>query len=336
MKSIIAGVGAYLPEKILTSEEVEAMAGYERHGLKVGLCRMLTGCETRHYAAEGEVCSNLAAKASTGALVDAGIDACDIDALIFCSVTQDFAEPATANVVACLLGLKNAYCFDVKNACNAFLSGLDIADSLVRTGKATNVLVTSGEVLSRWTKFAYDDVDEMKTQAPVALSVGDGGGAMVVSATEGEDRRGIFATFFRTYPELWNNNVIWSGGVAYPADPDKMFVPGTTKALIDANQWISAEIMGELMKDDTWRMDDVDLLVPTQVATWLLRNISKQSGFPMERIVNVVSKWGNCGAANVPLAAYEAREKGLFREGKKILFFSGGVGYTYGMVNIIW
>jgi 3-oxoacyl-[acyl-carrier-protein] synthase III len=130
--------------------------------------------------------------------------------------------------------------------------------------------------------------------------------------------------------------VIWSGGVICPADPAKMYVPGTTKELIDANARIWAQLMPELTQQEAWRTDNLDLFVPTQVATWILRNLSKTTGFPLERIVEVIGKWGNCGAANVPLAAYDARQRGLLKEGIKVLFFSGGVGYNFGMVSIIW
>ena len=230
MSTWIKGIGGYLPERVVTSEELEEMAGYKDHGVKLGLCKMLTGCASRHWAAKEELCSDIAARAGEIAMKEAGVEPQDVDAILFTSVTQDFVEPATANVVADKLNIRNGFAFDVKNACNAFLSGVDIADSFIATGKAETVLVVSGECLSKWTKLRYDSKEELIQRAPVALSVGDGGGAFLLQKSS-DDQRGIHTSWFKTIPEIWNNNVIWGGGVAFPGDPDKMYVPGTTKAL---------------------------------------------------------------------------------------------------------
>ena len=151
MSTWIKGIGGYLPERVVTSEELEEMAGYKDHGVKLGLCKMLTGCASRHWAAKEELCSDIAARAGEIAMKEAGVEPQDVDAILFTSVTQDFVEPATANVVADKLNIRNGFAFDVKNACNAFLSGVDIADSFIATGKAETVLVVSGECLSKWT-----------------------------------------------------------------------------------------------------------------------------------------------------------------------------------------
>ena len=115
-KALVTGVGRYLPERKIATEEMEEMAGYDKFGVRYGLCKMLTGCETRYYAAEDEYSSDLSMKASLKAMEQAGVQPSDIDAVLFCSITQDFAEPATANVVADKLDIRNAYVFDVKNA----------------------------------------------------------------------------------------------------------------------------------------------------------------------------------------------------------------------------
>ena len=248
MNSRIAGMGMYLPEKVYTSEEIEEMAGYSKFGIKNGLIRMLTGCERRHYAAENEHCSDIAAKAGLNALKHAGIEPADIDAVLFCSITQDFAEPATVNVVMDKMNIRNAYSFDIKNACNAFMSGVDTADSLIASGKAENVLVVAGEALSRWTKFNYDSKEELLQRGTAALSVGDGGGAYVLTKAKEGSQRGIVTSLFRTVPEMWNNNVIWGGGVIYPADQSRMYIPGTTKKLIDMHQDVTRNFIPQVMQ----------------------------------------------------------------------------------------
>lgn len=332
--SVISGVGRYLPERIVTSEEVEEMAGYSKYGMRSGIIKMLTGTEQRHYAAENEYSSDIGYRAAVEALDKSGLHANDIDAIIFGSVTQDFAEPATANVIADRLGANKCYVFDVKNACNAFLSGVDIADSLIKTGKAENVLVVSGEAFSKWIKFKYDDIEELKKRSPVTLSLGDGGGAFVISANKGTDR-GIQKTCFHTYADLWNNNVMWGGGVRYPHDIDKMYIPGTTKALVDKHISVGVDYLKKITNMTNWTFEDVDMIVPTQVAKWIVGKTLKDLEFPAEKTVSVIHKFGNVGASNVPLATYEAIQSGQLQKGSKTVMYGGAVGFSIGCVSVI-
>ncbi|MCR4759726.1 MAG: ketoacyl-ACP synthase III [Oscillospiraceae bacterium] len=326
MRTGIKGMGIYLPEKVMTSEEVEIKAGYERLGVRKGLVRMITGVEERHYAAEDEYSSDLAYQAAKNAMEDAGITADEVDTLIFCSVTQDFAEPATANVIAEKLGLHNAYCFDVKNGCNAFLQGMDIADSLIKTGKAKNVVITSGEALSKWVRFDYDNKDDLMVGSPVTLSLGDGGGAFVIGQVA--DDKGIITSFFRTFPELWNNNVMWGGGVRYPREPEKMYIPGTTKPLIDKHLQIGTEFMAQALEKTGWTMDDVDFFASSQAAKWIVKKVSEETGVSPEKRSSVITKWGNAACANLPLVVYEARREGRIKEGSKVVFIGAAVGFN--------
>lgn len=333
MSTWIKGIGGYLPERVVTSEELEEMAGYKDHGVKLGLCKMLTGCASRHWAAKDELCSDIAARAGEIAMKEAGVEPQDVDAILFTSVTQDFVEPATANVVADKLNIRNGFAFDVKNACNAFLSGVDIADSFIATGKAETVLVVSGECLSKWTKLHYDDKEELIQRAPVALSVGDGGGAFLLQKSS-DNERGIHTSWFKTIPEIWNNNVIWGGGVAFPGDPDKMYVPGTTKALTDAAAEAPYTIP-KVLAAAGWTKEDLDYIVPTQVAKWIVAHISKAMDMDLSKFVEIVKDCGNMGASNVPLAAYRAWQDGRLHEGSKILMVGGAVGANIGMMTAI-
>lgn len=339
-KAKILSVGRYMPERIVTSEEVEEMAHFSKFGVKSGLTKMLTGCETRHFAAEGEYCSDIAARAGLDALERAGVAPSEIDALLFCSVTHDFAEPATANVAADKMGVRNAFVFDIKNACNAFLSGVDVADSLIKTGKAETVLVVSGEAFSRWMKFDYDNKAELMERAPVALSLGDGGGAFLLRASDDQER-GINKSYFHTYSEAWNHNVVWGGGVMYPHDADKLYVPGTTKGIADKQKEIYAGILPKIKNIFGMTFADADCIIPTQVAKWVVYNVadmfSAQMGLPAEdfvkKIVSVVDKYGNVGSSNVPIAAYEAIQNGMVREGSKTFCISVGVGISEGIMS---
>lgn len=326
MNTVIKGVGIYLPHNCFSSEEVETMAGYEEHGVRHGIVQMITGCKTRHYVGDEEISSDLAAKAASEAMENAGVSSDDIDALLFCSVTQDFAEPATANVVADKINIRNGYAFDVKNGCNGFLSGMDVADSLIKTGKAHTVLVVSGEATSRWIRFKYESKKDLLVGSPVTLSVGDGGGAFVLQGEK--SGKGILKTFFRTIPELWNNNVMWGGGTAYPRDPEKMYIPGTTKPLIDMHVSMGDAFIVKLLDEVGWSVEDIDFMASSQVAKWIVEKSRQKFGVPAEKTSNVLEKWGNVASSNIPLAVYDAIQKERIRDGSRVLLVGGAVGFN--------
>lgn len=336
MNSRIIGVGRYLPKKVVTTIETETLANFEKFGVKTGLCQMLTGCVERRIAQADEYCSDIAAKAAEKAIENANIDREQIDAVIFCSVSQDFAEPATVNVVMDLLHIHHAYGFDVKNACNAFLSGLDIADSLIKTNKANYVLVVSGESLSKWVSYHFDDKNDMINRAPVTFSIGDGGGAIILGKSE-EEGAGIIKGIFETFPQYWDNNVVWGGGVRYPHDPSKMFIPGTTKVIVDEQRNLGKHLLPMLSTEIGWDFaKDIDYYIPTQVAKWINQSMSQELGFPMEKIVQVVEKYGNVGASNIPIALVELIESRKLKRGDKVLMTGVGVGINIGTIAMIY
>lgn len=342
-RSMITGVGKYIPERMITTREIEEMSGYTKFGVKLGMCKMLTGCDTRYYAAENEYSSDIAAKAAEQAIKNAGVEPQDIDAVLFCSITQDFAEPATANVVADKLNIRNAYVFDIKNACNAFMSGVDVADSLIKTGKAETVLVVSGEALSKWIRRGFDSKEELMERAPITLSMGDGGGAFIIQATD-DPVRGINKTFFHTYTDMWNNNVVWGGGTIYPRDPDKMYIPGTTKQIVDKQREVFVEFFPKFKEVFGIEVEDIDCFIPTQVAKWLIANGAKQyseaTGIDLTNIidktVSVIDKYGNVGASNIPIATYDAIESGMLKKGDLAFCMSVGVGISEGLMTFIY
>ncbi len=336
MNSRIIGVGRYLPSRVVTTMESERIANFEKFGVKLGLCKMLTGCHERRYSEPDEYCSDIAAKAAEKAIENAQISRDEIDAVIFCSVSQDFAEPATVNVVMDLLGIDKAFGFDVKNACNAFLSGLDIADSLIKTNKARYVLVVSGEALSKWVSYEFEDKNDMINRAPVTFSIGDGGGAIILGGTD-EEGVGFVKGIFETFPKYWNNNVVWGGGVRFPHSPEKMFIPGTTKVIIDEQRNLGKHLLPLLSSEVGWDFTkDIDHYVPTQVAKWINQSMSKELNFPMEKIVQVVEKYGNVGASNIPIALVELIESGKLKRGDKLLMTGVGVGINIASVAMVY
>jgi 3-oxoacyl-[acyl-carrier-protein] synthase-3 len=202
-RAAIASIGCALPERVVTTADVSRKI-YQTTGFELtnGLVERLTGVRARRYRADDQQSSDLAAGAATQALDRAGVSRNDIDLLIFASCTQDITEPATANILQEKLGCFHAQVLDVKNACNSFLNGLDVADSHVRVGKSRRALVATGETLSMGIDWAIRSLDDLKSRL-ASLTLGDAGAAAVVEAVPEEEGRGVLTTRFRSYGEKW-------------------------------------------------------------------------------------------------------------------------------------
>ncbi len=324
----------YVPDRVVSSEEVEVLAGFDKFGIRKGMVKLFTGVEERRYARDDQQPSDMASAAAEEAIKHAGIHPKDIDVVIFCAITNDFLEPAIANIVQERIGAENAQCFDVKNACNAFMNGLDLADSFIKASKARCVLVTSGEVLSRLLKFnctTREDVERRST----SFSVGDGGGAFVVCA-EPQSEKGIQKTAFRTYGTLWNNNVNWGGGTMYPHDPDKFYFVGDTKELVAESYKVVPELFKQTLAEVGWTVDSISVTVGAQVAMYLTKEMTKRIGIPLEKTVTVLPKLGNTGASGIPMATYQALRHGKIQDGDRVVLFGAGNGLSVGCICVQW
>ena len=183
------------------------------------------------------------------------------------------------------------------------MSGVDLADSLIKTGKAETILVTSGEALSKWIRRGFDSKEELMEKAPVTLSMGDAGGAYILQAGENTER-GVNKTYFHTFTDMWNNNVVWGGGTMFPRDPDKMFIPGTTKEIVDKQKEVFAGLIPNFEKIFESRISDIDCFIPTQVAKWLItngaKNYSAVTGIDVDvflkKTVSIIDRYGKYGS----------------------------------------
>ena len=331
---VAQAVGSYLPEKVMTNKELEELVGFKKHGIKSGMIEMIYGVKERRYAALDQQASDLAAYAAQEALCKAGIAADDIDMLIFSAVTQDVAEPATAHIVQDKIGAKNAQAFDINNACNAFLNGIDMVDCLIRCGKVETALVVSGEVMSRYIKLKFDDADDLKKRMST-LSLGDGGTAMVFCAQK-DTTRGVRSTHFHSWGHMWPHNVLWGGGSMYPRDPEKFYIPGDTKEIIGLGMVTSANFFNESINAVQWAADELDLVAPHQLATLISETLCKRVGIGIEKTVLNMIKYGNTGAASIPMALYVAEKEGKIGKHSKICLVGGAVGFSFGCVNLVW
>ncbi len=335
-KAQIVGVGHHLPETVVTSAEVEERV-YERAHFQIprGLVAKLTGIRERRYRSEDEQCSDLAAKASRHALERAEIDPAEIDLLIFASCTQDLAEPATANILQEKLGANRSQVFDIKNACNSFLNGLDVAESLISTGKAKTALVAVGETLSLAIDWNIDSADRLRT-GMAGLTLGDAGAAAVLKSSPNGNGRGILKGVFKTYGDQWRLATVLGGGSLYKSSEEHSYFVGHSHSLRQQALKHIPGMVDQVLEDAGWTRDEVDVVTCHQVSMDLVNAIAKRCDIPIEKCMISIRDCGNTAAASIPIGLSRAWDEGRLKPGAKILLVGAAAGFSVGVVPLVW
>lgn len=330
----VIGVGKYIPEQIVTSDELERLMRFEELGVRKGTIKLLNGVNERHFAAEDENTSDLAAKAGLDAIKNASIDPNDIDLLIFASISQDFIEPATANAVQFKVGATNAKCFDVKNACNAFITAIEVANAYIKSGNVKTVLITSGEVMHKFIKMEYESKNEI-SETNATLGFGDGGGAILLQATE-EEQYGVY-TRFLTDGNYWDVGVIWGGGSMYMSEPDKFTMFNVDIDMVQKNTMRAAKFYFDSMRENNIAVDDVDLFITTQMGKYKILQLADALKINHDKIVVQCNKFGNTAAASMPIALARAIEDGTLKlgSGQRVVMFGAANGLTLGYATFV-
>jgi 3-oxoacyl-(acyl-carrier-protein) synthase III len=335
IRALITGTGRYVPDDVWTSEMVEARVDERSGGWHIpkGMIRLVSGVVERRYASEGMCSSDLAARAAQRAMATAGIEPRDVDLLIFASASHDVAEPATANMVQIALGCDRAAVMDVKNACNSFLNGLDVAQAFIETGRAPRVVVASGECLSPTIKWDIDGSDDLPIRL-AALTLGDAGAACVLEASAAPER-GVLRGAFESDGSHWELSTVLGGGSRYGAAPERMFFEcRSTKLQQLAVTRLPALVTDVLMKLD-WALEDVALVVPHQVSRSVIERIALLMGYPLDRCMVTLDRFGNTAAASIPFALDLAIEEGRAAVGDKVLLVGGAAGFSAAVVPLI-
>jgi 3-oxoacyl-(acyl-carrier-protein) synthase III len=338
----IAGVGTEIPANVVTTAEVEAQAGLERFGLEPGWLEHVTGVRERRWADPEVRPSELAVLAARKALADAGTAAGEIDTLIFAGITRDCLEPATANLVADALGTHNARVFDLLNACNGVMDGIDMADSLIRCGKAGRVLVTTGERVSLAINWQPRTIGEV-LRSVAGLVVGDGGGAVVVEASD-DPGRGIVAREFHSAPTEWRHAI---GGWFRPAPQaceicggllDRRFLCDG-RALFEAAFGLMGSAMDAVMSRTGWRFDDLDVVFchqPTKVFIDRALSMREDAAAVTRKLWRTAERYGNTSTCSMPLAMSEAKAAGTLVPGARVLLLAPSSGVSAAALTLVW
>ncbi len=324
MNSYIKYIGSYLPGKPLNNKEFIGM--YNNKLLSSEIVSILFGGKQRYFA-NGMQSSDLAVNAALKFLKKE--DKAKIDLLMFASASADLIEPATANIVQKKLGL-SCPVFDIKNACNSFLSAMEIANSFISNGTYQNILIVSGEKPSDTIRFDLKDKQELKSNI-ASVSFGDGGAAVWMTSTN--EKKGIEYIKFLSMGKFWNLSTVLGGGSMYPFDSDKNYFHGETAKLINVlGDSEARQFAIDCFEDGPWEKDEIDLLITHQVATHFYKSLAETINFPLEKIYKTFHKYANTASTAIPIALHDAIESGAVDKGDKIMLLGVAAGVSISVV----
>ncbi|HSQ32088.1 MAG TPA: 3-oxoacyl-[acyl-carrier-protein] synthase III C-terminal domain-containing protein [Gemmatimonadaceae bacterium] len=328
----LLGVGAALPPQIRSSAEVEALIEEcsPNFRLRPGTLASISGVETRRVACHDVQCSDLAAFAARRALDVAGVGVDDVDLLIFASAGQDLIEPATANIVQEKLGTA-CQAFDVKNACNSFLNGLQLAESLILSGACERAVVTSGEVCSRAISWRVRHFEDFKRNFP-GYTMGDAGAAAVLGRSR--DGRGIFYRRFVTISDHWRLATVPCGGSRHPRGEEFTYLRADGKRLKQAFIDLGPDLIPTMMREAGVTFSDFSRILIHQATLPYLHEMLDITGIPPELVEFTVSEFGNMASASLPVGYVRALERGAMRPGDRVMWLGLASGISVGMVMI--
>ena len=322
IRSVIRGVGAYLPERIMTNEDMSRIVDTTDEWITER-----TGIKQRHIAADGELTSDLGIAAAKQALVRAGIDPVDIDLVICATATPDRTFPATAVRIQAGLGITKGAAFDIQAVCSGFVYGLTTADALLKTGQFKRALVVGAETFSRILDW---------TDRGTCVLFGDGAGAVVLEAQPQHgtrEDRGIIATRIRS-DGRFEDLLYVDGGPGSTKTVGHLRMNGR-EVFRHAVQKIYG-VIEETLVATGYTADEIDLYVPHQANQRILDGIARKLGVEPSKIVITLAKHGNTSAASIPLALNQAFEEHRIKEGSLILMEAMGGGFTWGAVLARW
>ncbi len=313
--SRIAGTGSYLPEKVLTNDDLAKIVDTSDEWI-----RSRTGIGERHIAAEGQTTSDLGYRAALKAIEAAGIEVGDIDLIVVGTTTPDLIFPSTACLIQARLGAIGCPAFDVNAACSGFVFALSTADKFIRSGAARTVLVVGAETLTRMVDW---------TDRTTCVLFGDGAGAVVLKADE---ETGILSTHLHADGSkkdlLWNPvgvSVGFGDGVR-GGGCIRMKGNDVFKYAVKALDGVVDEALAANGLDK----GDLDWLIPHQANLRIIEATAKRLDMPMDRVVITVDRHGNTSSASVPMALDVAVRSGRVERGQLLLLEAFGGGFTWG------
>ncbi len=322
-RSVVAGVGRYLPERIVTNAELAKTVDTSDEWI-----RERSGITQRHIAAEGEFTSDLATHAAREALKSAGMEPDDIDLIVVATSTPDETFPASATVVQSKLGCTNGSIgFDVQAVCSGFVYALATADNFIKSGQVDTALVIGAETFSR-----ILDWEDRGT----CVLFGDGAGAIVLRGEEGagtSDDRGVLSTHLHSDGSL-HDLLYVDGGPSSTGQVGYLRMEGR-EVFRHAVSKMSAVVL-EALEATGLQAEDVDWFVPHQANKRIIDGTARKLGVSADRVVVTIDKHANTSAASIPLALSVAVDDNRIKTGDVVLIEAMGGGLTWGSGLLRW
>ncbi|MEM8773207.1 MAG: beta-ketoacyl-ACP synthase III [Pseudomonadota bacterium] len=315
LKAVIRGCGSYLPEKILTNEDLTAFVDTSDEWI-----RERTGIRERHVAADGEKTSDLAVAAARNALEAAGMKPSDIDLIVIATTTPDLTFPSTAAITQAKLGVELGAAFDIQAVCTGFIYALSTAEKFISSGQHKRALVIGAETFSR--------ILDWEDRATCVL-FGDGAGAFVLEATEDAEAngRGVMNSYLRCDGRMVDLLYV-DGGVSSTQTTGHVRMQGN-KVFREAVNRIS-QAMEHVVAEAGINVQDIDWFVPHQANERIILGVVKKLNLRAEQVISTISGQGNTSAASIPLAFCAGVSDGRIREGDLVLIEGMGGGLTWG------
>jgi len=328
MRAVIRGVDFAVPSRRMSNDEFSAFVETSDEWI-----RSHTGIGSRHIADPAVATSDLALEACRKLLEKTGFPASELDMILVATATPDFLGfPSVACIIQDALGASSAGAMDVVAGCTGFIYALETARAYVQGGGARNMLVVGAEILSRVTNW---------TDRNTCVLFGDGAGAALVSAENGDGNRGILSSMLRADGSGARLLERTEGGTRFP-HPDGVVDKARGCLKMDGRQVynfatrVVSEGIVQMMECNKLSADDLAWIVPHQANARIVEAASKRSKIPLSKFFLNIEEYANTSAASIPIALSEMSERGLLKQGDLILTFGFGAGLTYGGNLIRW
>ena len=322
IRSIVRGVGSYLPKRVVTNRDLEKLVETSHDWIV-----QRTGIEQRYLAADDETTSVLGIKASEAALADAGLTSADIDLIVCATSTPDYTFPSTATLIQSGLGMSHGAAFDLQAVCTGFVYAVATADKFLQSGSHKRALVVGAETFSR-----ILDWNDRTT----CVLFGDGAGALVLEAQEGQGTsadRGVLTSHLRS-DGRHREKLYVNGGPGSTKTTGVLKMEG--KEVFRFAVGMVTDVIQDAFTATGTTADDLNWFVPHQANRRIITASAEKLGIAPEKVVITVDRHGNTSAASIPLALDAACKDGRIRKGDLVMIEAIGGGFTWGSALIRW
>ncbi len=328
----ILGLGTFVPARTVTNHDLAEVMETSHDWIVER-----SGIEERHWVDAEEGNYTMGVKAARAALADAGVDASEIDCIVYATLSPDYFFPGCGVLVQRELGIGHVPAFDIRQQCSGFIYGLQMADVFIRAGQYRKILVIGGEVHSR-------GLDKTTRGRTVSVLFGDAAGAAVVGVSD-DPEAGILITRVHSdgsdaeclamqYPGMAagrdsyvTHDDVESGRIFPNMEGQKVFKNAVKRM---------PEVIQEVLDAQGLTVADIDMLIPHQANLRINEMVAKQIGIDASRVHNNIQKYGNTTAATIPLCLSEARAEGKVKRGDLVCLVAFGSGFTWGSVLMRW